>query len=313
MNNDQQTYLEYGQRLLKLRRESDDLSDRIGGAYDRQFGHRVVEEGLHVDPVTGKKVDRPTRLACMWAAEDIDRFKSYIARYPNVKKVRGLYDRFSQEERGEDLDPCVYIYRMKSPLSGQIFEPQMCKIGYAKAGAAARVASQSKKAAVGYIPNIEIMIKCGNPERLEKLLHTAFEDKHIKVAGREWFNVLPDDIEAALEQFESDGILWRKGGWVHFGRRAKKKRKDWSSEKTAAYVLYKKILPRWYPLASDDPSSINMIAEDCGLGEDAVRAGLAWLIEHKYLDRWDGGQLTPSEKFQKEWYRKQAELTPDEI
>lgn len=297
-------YLEYGRKLLEGREEADSLSDRHRGHYDKNYGDWKKGEGLALDPVTRRQALRSVQSACMWAAEDAERFQQYCTRYPRVTTIRGLHTLYSREQR-EDLDPCVYVYRMKSLVSGEILDPQICKIGLARAGADRRIAEQSRKAAVGYEPNIEHKFKCVHPERLEKLLHKKFRDQRIEASGREWFRITPAEVNDAIAELEADCQLWREDEWVCLGRRPGNIPKKRNPAQTAAHKLYRELLPRLVVI-SNDPSSISALADDSGLSADEVKAGLNLLVRSGYLDSWEGRKLTPSRKFYEQWRKKRA-------
>lgn len=219
MNSNQQVHLEYGQKMLDGREEANHTSDNFGGHADKLFGRWLLSEGLNIDPLTGKKVLRPVMAACLWAAEDIDRVRRYAKNYPRVLTIRGLHTLYLAEQNFGGTDPSVYVYRMLGPVSGELLEPSICKIGCANNGAAARVASQSRKSGVGYRPSIELELKCNNPARLEKMIHSHFKDKKLDVPGQEWFEVSIDEIEKFITKSIRDGIFWQDGDWIHFGRR----------------------------------------------------------------------------------------------
>lgn len=308
MNDKQKAHLEYGRKILPGRGEADEHYTQTGGHEDKYFGKWLVENALDIDPLTGKKVLAQVKSACLWAARDTERFERYVRKYPRTDTVRGLHDRYRAEQNGEDMDPSVYVYRMRGPLSGDLLEPQICKIGCADIGAAARVAAQSKKAAVGYFPDVELELKCQQPAALEKLLHEKFKDRQVAVPGREWFEVSTEQVDKAVQELEYDGKLWRDGEWVHVGRKPgppAKKRRKWSTKKTAALLIYKKVLPNLETM-TDDPSCLHALFEQTGLEPDEARAGLQWLVEKGYLDKWNDGRLTPSTKFYKRWAGKHS-------
>lgn len=219
MNSNQRIHLDYGLKMLEGKLEASRNYYLRGGHEDKEFGKWLIDTGLDIDPLTRKKASRPVRAACLWAAEDPHRFENYAKKYPRSLTARSLHDRYRAEQNGVNTDPSVYIYRMLGPLSGEVLEPQICKIGYADEGAAARVNAQSRKAAVGYIPKIEMELRCHNPIRLENLIHRKFKDRQVKVPGREWFMVSLDEVEEALQEMERNGLLWRDGDWIYMGRR----------------------------------------------------------------------------------------------
>lgn len=310
MNDQQRKHFEYGRLMLPGRQLAQEHYERTTGREQEWFGNWLIANGLITDPVTGNEALRPVRAACLWAAEEPERFERYVKLHPRVKTVRGLHTLWKTEQKGEDNDPSVYVYRMSGALSGELLEPKICKIGSAQKGASARIASQSKKAAVGYVPKIELVLKCQKPAILEKLLHERFKNRRAEVPGREWFKVTPEDVELAVQEMESDGKLWRDGDWVQIGRKPKppvKKRKKWSKKKLAAHQVFKKVLPN-VEMMSDDPSSHAMISEQTGLEPNEAKAGLQWLIKAGYLDKRGNGGLTPSAKFYEHWRKRNAEI-----
>lgn len=215
MNEQQKIHLEYGRKLLEAEnRANDDYFIRhSGGHLEKMIGENRKEMGLDIDPWTGKIADRPVKAACIWAARDEDSFIRFATENPNCSTVRGLHTLYKEIQKGEG-DPSVYVYRMRGPISGELLEPQICKIGCADHGAAARIKAQSKKSGVGYIPEIERIFKCERPKVLEKLLHKKFASFKVAVSGQEWFRVSPEDVDEALSEAERKRQLHLNGDWV---------------------------------------------------------------------------------------------------
>ena len=141
-------------------------------------------------------------------------------------------------------------------------------------------------------------MKCQNPKSLEKLLHDRFADRQVKnVPGREWFQVSPEQVNEAIEKLIIEGRLWRGKKWIHLGR-PPKRRKDWSEAKKAAYQIFERVLPN-IQVMSCGPSNIESLSEQSGLKPTEAKAGLQWLVKHKYLDACGEGYLIPSAKFYK--------------
>ena len=158
---------------------------------NHSFGMWVKEQGIDIR--------RNERLACMWAAEDLERFKDFAATRTNIRSLRGLHAAWKRSQKEDNTTACIYIYQLRDDITGEIVHKDLCKIGRTDGSLYHRMLQRSQDF---YSAEVKYFVEVKDSKRVETTVHNILKGKglHVKnITGNEWFKVSVEDAIALIE------------------------------------------------------------------------------------------------------------------